>query len=351
MKLKSLSSILTNCLIAGVYLRDARAEPIISIGAECKMFSQVADLTRLTAFLDMKNLNNVFLLPITPCKPCLAKADIASHADERGPSDVMFAARTATLGLTSSYDLYFGPNYIRINKGPTALHYLENVVEDTPHWQLLRGSRSSEYCYWSRSGRRLCHGSRWDNFFSRCGWGNNSAVTATAAVPTATLFALYVFHLRAGAAAATAGTTSAGGMGAETTRAAAADFIAIFVNHLRAGAGGPTSAASAGDFATCATGGPATGGPVQLPLAVAPATPVTAAESTGACATRGPAQLPTPSPAVAPATIAQRLGRLVRHIRQGSGSLPSLVKVQEPHSHAMISEGIIARKGLLCFQR
>ena len=84
---------------------------------------------------------------------------------------------------------------------------------------------------------------------------------------------LFVFHLCAagGAAAATAGTTSAG-VGTETTRAVSADFTALFVNHLRAaGAGAPrTSAASAGDFATCATGGPA-----RLPapsLAVAPAT-------------------------------------------------------------------------------
>ena len=185
------------------------------------------------------------------------------------------------------------------------------------------------------------------------GGETTSAVTATASVPAATFFALFVFHLRAGAAAATAGTTSAG-VGAETTRAVAADFIALFVNHLRTGAGAPTSAASAGDFATCATGGPATGGPARLPapsLAVAPATPATAAESTGTCATGGSAQLPAPSPAVAPATIAQRLGRPVRDIRQGPGSLPSLVKVQEPHSHAMISEGVIARKGLLCFQR
>ena len=128
------------------------------------------------------------------------------------------------------------------------------------------------------------------------------------------------------------GTISAG-VGTETTRTVATDFIAHFVNHLRAGAGAPTSAASAGDFATCAIGG------------------ATAVESTGACATGGPAQLPTPSPAVAPAAIALHLGRSVQHIRQGPGSLPSLVKVQEPHSHAMISEGIIARKGLLCFQR
>ena len=149
------------------------------------------------------------------------------------------------------------------------------------------------------------------------------------------------------------GTISAG-VGTETTHAVAADFIAHFVNHLHAGAGAPTSAASAGDFATCATGGPATGGPVRLPapsLAVAPATPATAAESTGACAMGGPAQLPAPSLAMGPATIAQRLGRLVQHIRQGPGSLPLLVKVQEPHSHAMISNGIITRKGLLCFQR
>ena len=152
------------------------------------------------------------------------------------------------------------------------------------------------------------------------------------------------------------------GVGAEkTTRAVATNFIALFVNHLRAAgaAGAPTSAASAGDFATCATGGPVTAGRpaarLSAPsLAVAPATPATAARSTTgtSCATGGPTQLPTPSPpAVAPATIALRLGRSVRHIRQGPGSLPSLVKVQEPHSHAMISEGIIARKGLLCFQR
>ena len=79
MKLKSLSSILTNGSIAGVYLCDARTERIISISAECEMFRQVADLTRLTAFLDMKHLNNVFLLPNTPCKPRLAKTDVASH--------------------------------------------------------------------------------------------------------------------------------------------------------------------------------------------------------------------------------------------------------------------------------
>ena len=191
-------------------------------------------------------------------------------------------------------------------------------------------------------------------------------VAATATVPAATFFTLFVFHLSGGAAAVTAGTTSAG-MGAETTHTVAANFIALFVNHLHAGAGAPTSAASAGAFATCAgtgttpvstdacaTGGPATGGPARLPppsLAVAPATPATAAKSTGACATGGPVQLPTPSPAVAPATIAQRLGRSVRHIRQGPGSLPLLVKVQEPHSHAMILEGIVTRKGLLCFQR
>ena len=144
MKLKSLSSILTNGSIGGVYLRDVRTEPIILISTECKMFRQVADLTRLTAFLYMKRLNNIFLLPITPCKPCLAKADVASHADKRGAADVMFTARTATLGLTSSYDLYVGPNYIRINKGPTALHYLKIGVEDTPYWQLLHGSRSGE---------------------------------------------------------------------------------------------------------------------------------------------------------------------------------------------------------------
>ena len=144
MKLKSLSSILTNGSIAGVYLRDARTEPIISISAECEVFCQVADLTCLTAVLDMKHLNNVFLLPITPCKLRLAKADAASHADKRGAADVMFTAQTATLRLTSSYDLYIGPNYIRINEGPTALHYLNNGVEDTPHWQLLRGSRSKK---------------------------------------------------------------------------------------------------------------------------------------------------------------------------------------------------------------
>jgi hypothetical protein len=133
MKLKSLSSIIANGSIAGVYLRDARTEPIISISAECEMFRQVADLTRLTAFLDMKDLNNVFLCPITPCKPRLAKADVASHADKRGAADVMFTARTATLGLTGSYDLYVVPNYIRVNEGPTALHYLNNGVEDMPH--------------------------------------------------------------------------------------------------------------------------------------------------------------------------------------------------------------------------
>ena len=97
------------------------------------MFCQVADLTRLTAFLDMKDLINVFLRPITLCKPRLAKADVASHADKRGAADVMFTARTATLGLTGSYDLYVGPNYIRVNEGPTALPYLNNGVEDTPH--------------------------------------------------------------------------------------------------------------------------------------------------------------------------------------------------------------------------
>ena len=106
MKLKLLSSILTNSLIAGVYLRDPRAEPIISISAEGKMFRQVANLTRLPAFLDMENLNNVLLLHITPCKPRLAKAGVASHVDERGASDVMFTARLAMLGLTSSYNLY-----------------------------------------------------------------------------------------------------------------------------------------------------------------------------------------------------------------------------------------------------
>ena len=106
MKLKLLSSILTNSLIAGVYLRDARAEPIISISAEGKMFRQVANLTRLPAFLDMENLNNVLLLHITPCKPRLAKADVASHVDERGAPDVMSTARLAMLGLTSSYNLY-----------------------------------------------------------------------------------------------------------------------------------------------------------------------------------------------------------------------------------------------------
>ena len=81
----------------------------------------------------MKNLHNVFLLPIKPCEPCLDKADVASHADELGAADVMLTARLATLGLTSSYNLYVGPNYIRINEGPTALHYLENGVEDVPH--------------------------------------------------------------------------------------------------------------------------------------------------------------------------------------------------------------------------
>ncbi len=133
MKLKLLSSVITNGSITGVYLRDACAEPIIPIGAECKMFCQVANLTRLTAFLDMKNFHNVFLLPITPCKPHLDKADIDSHADKRGAADVMFTAGSAVLGLTSSFDLYVGPNYIRINEGPTALHYLENGVEDVPH--------------------------------------------------------------------------------------------------------------------------------------------------------------------------------------------------------------------------
>ena len=92
MKLKLLSSILTNSLITRVYLCDARTEPIILISAEGKMFCQVANLTRLPAFLDMKNLNNILLLPITPCEPCLAKADVASHADERGAADVMFTA-------------------------------------------------------------------------------------------------------------------------------------------------------------------------------------------------------------------------------------------------------------------
>ena len=154
MKLKPLSSILTNGLIAGVYLPDAPTEPIISISAECEMFHQVADLTRLTAFLNMKHLNNVFLLLITPCKPCLAKADVASHADKRGAADVMFTARTATLGLTSSYDLYFGPNYIRINKGPTALHYLKNGVEDTPYWQLCTGAGAASVCVFWASGSR-----------------------------------------------------------------------------------------------------------------------------------------------------------------------------------------------------
>jgi hypothetical protein len=97
------------------------------------MFCQVAYLTSLTAFRDMKDLNNVFLCPITPCKPRLAKADVASHADNRSATDIMFTARTATLGLTGSYDLYVGPNYIRINEGPTALHYLKNGVEGKPH--------------------------------------------------------------------------------------------------------------------------------------------------------------------------------------------------------------------------
>ena len=133
MEPKLLSSILTNGSIARVYLRDAHGEPIISISAECEMFCHVADLTPLPAFLDMKNLSNVFLLPITPCEPCLDKADVASHADKRGAADVMLTARSATLGLTSSYDLYIGPNYIKINKGPTALHYLEYGVEDVPH--------------------------------------------------------------------------------------------------------------------------------------------------------------------------------------------------------------------------
>jgi hypothetical protein len=80
-----------------------------------------------------------------------------------------------------------------------------------------------------------------------------SAVAATAAVPAATFVALFVFHLRAGAAATTVGTTSAG-VGAETTPAVAAAFIALFIFHLRtrpgAGAGAPTSAAGAGAFET-----------------------------------------------------------------------------------------------------
>ena len=112
MKLKSLSSIIANGSIAGVYLRDARTELIISISAECEMFRQVAYLTRPTAFLDMKDLNNAFLCPITPCKPRLSQADVASHADKRGAAEVMFTARTVTQGLTGSYDLYVRPNYI-----------------------------------------------------------------------------------------------------------------------------------------------------------------------------------------------------------------------------------------------
>ena len=107
------------------------------------------------------------------------------------------------------------------------------------------------------------------------------AVTATATVPAATFFAR-----------------------AETTRTIAADFFALFVKLLRVGAEAPTSAASAGAFATCAgigtnpastdacaTGGPATGGPAWLPppsLAVAQATPATAAKSTCACTMGGP---------------------------------------------------------------
>ncbi len=63
------------------------------------MFRQVADLTRLTAFLDMKHLNNVFLLPIMPCKPRLAKADVASHADKRGAADVILWRAQVTLPL------------------------------------------------------------------------------------------------------------------------------------------------------------------------------------------------------------------------------------------------------------
>ncbi len=160
MKLKLLRGILTKGAIAGVHLRDARTEAIILISAEGTMFCQVADLTRLPAFLNMKNLNNVLILPITPCESCLAKADVASHVDKHSAADVMFTARSATLGLTSSYKLYVGPIYIRINEGPTALrHYLKNRVEDMPHWQLLRGSRSGKYvcvCVDLSSGGRDC---------------------------------------------------------------------------------------------------------------------------------------------------------------------------------------------------
>ena len=108
MKLKTLCDTLTKGAIVRVHLRDAYAEPIIliAVSTEGKMFHQIANLTCLPAFLDVENLNNTLLLLITPCTPCLAKADVTYHVDKHSAADVMCTARSAMLGLTSAYDLH-----------------------------------------------------------------------------------------------------------------------------------------------------------------------------------------------------------------------------------------------------
>ena len=94
-----------SCTIGGVNLDNACTQPIVTVDTESKMLPQVADLASGKAVLEEIHLQDVLLLAISPCKPCLSETHVAPNADQRCATAMMLTAGPALLGLSRPHNL------------------------------------------------------------------------------------------------------------------------------------------------------------------------------------------------------------------------------------------------------
>ena len=112
----------TTGAIAGVNLHNARTQAVVTISLSGQMLWQIPHLTSHNSAVEVKYLENIFLVSTPPRKPRRAEADIATLAKLRS-ADVVLVARLSSLQLTyTNYYLNMRPNDVAIHKCTTRLN-------------------------------------------------------------------------------------------------------------------------------------------------------------------------------------------------------------------------------------
>ena len=107
--------------IAGVNLRNARTQAVVTINSSDQMLRQIPHLTAHNSAVEVKYLKNILLVSTPPRKPRLAEADIATLTKLRS-ADAVLVARSSSLQLTYTNNLNLRPNDDVIHKCTARLH-------------------------------------------------------------------------------------------------------------------------------------------------------------------------------------------------------------------------------------